>query len=103
MEQTHIGVVFDEFDINTDASGEAVVEFTLDGDESTDSNNNVGIDVDFKFNQSSQNTDANIGFLALSSVAVNPTDETKDDLTITASYKEDVSKQKSIETEFDYD
>jgi len=103
VEQTHIGVVFDEFDINTDASGEAVVEFTLDGDESTDSNNNVGIDVDFKFNQSSQNTDANIGFLALSSVAVNPTDETKDDLTITASYKEDASKQKSIETEFDYD
>ena len=103
VEQTHIGVVFDEFDINTDASGEAVVEFTLDGDESTDSNNNVGIDVDFKFNQSSQNTDANIGFLALSSVAVNPTDETKDDLTITASYKEDAGKQKSIETEFDYD
>ena len=45
----------------------------------------------------------NIGFLALSSVAVASADESKDDLTITASYKENSSKQKSIDTKFDFD
>ena len=100
-ERTNIGVAFQDFVFSTGASGEGVVEFTLDADESTGPNDFATVEARFDFFQETSDTEkkkANIGFLDLVSIA--DTGSSGPDLTVIESYRSDT---KSVTTDFEYD
>ena len=94
-------MVFQDFVFSTGASGEGVVEFTLDADKSTGPNDFAAVEARFDFFQETSNTEkkkANIGFLDLVSIA--DTGSSGPDLTVIGSYRSDT---KSVTTDFEYD
>ena len=103
-EQTQIGVLFETFDFNSNASGYTTVSFTLDGDKNTGFDDNASVDVRFDFKQdlTQGNTDANIGILGLESRndggAVS-----LPDLTVIGSFRTDSKNNSTIATNYEYD
>ena len=100
-ERTNIGVTFKQFDFSKNASGEGVVEFTLDADKSTGPNDFAAVEARFDFFQDLTNAEkksANIGFLDLVSIA--DTGTSGPDLTVIGSYRSDT---KRVITDFEYD